>query len=324
VTTDASPRWLLLIHQLPPTPAYLRVKTARQLQKIGAVAAKNSVYALPNTEAAHESLTWVGREIAAGGGDYSICASSFIAGTTDQRMEALFSEARGRDFQALAAELRAQLKALGRGRRLNGAKRAAAISALARARRRFAEIAALDFFGAPDRDTAEALIATLETRVHEPVAAPVAHERAPEPRPVAATWVTRKGVHVDRIASAWLIRRFIDPQARFKFVPPQGYVPIDGEIRFDMFDAEYTHQGDLCTFEVLVRHFEIGDGAVTAIGEVVHDLDVRDGRFGRAELPGVERLITGIALTRERDEDRLALGSEVFDALHAAWRKKKP
>src|SRR4051794_38678676 len=149
---DAAPRWLLLIHQLPPAPAYLRVKTGRQLLKIGAVAVKNSVYVLPNTDAAHESFAWLAKEIAAGGGEATLCESSFVGGTSNEAVEALFHEARGKDYQQLADESRAVLKTLGKARRLDDTKRAAAEAALARARRRLAEIAELDFFGAPGRE----------------------------------------------------------------------------------------------------------------------------------------------------------------------------
>ena len=132
---------------------------------------------------------------------------------------------------------------------------------------------------------------------------------AEQEKPHGRIWVTRRGVHVDRIASAWLIRRFIDPEARFKFVSDKGYVPEPDEIRFDMFEAEYTHEGDRCTFEVLAGRFRIADAAVAAIGEVVHDIDVRDGKFARPETAGVERLITGIALTQPDDEARISLGA---------------
>ena len=124
--TDGAPRWLLLIHQLPPAPAYLRVKTGRQLLKIGAVAVKDSVYVLPNTEAAHESFAWLGKEIAAGGGEATVCESSFVGGTSNGAVEALFHEARGKDYQQLGEEARDAVKVLGKGRRSTTRKRAAA------------------------------------------------------------------------------------------------------------------------------------------------------------------------------------------------------
>jgi hypothetical protein len=311
------------MHQLPPYPAYLRVKTARQLQKIGAVAVKNSVYVLPNTESANESFAWLSKEIAAGGGEATLCESSFVGSTSNEAIEALFHSARGKDYQELADEVRAALKALGKAARIVEARRTVAQSALARFRRRLGEIAELDFFGAPSREATTSLLASLEERLRQPAGDPPPPKDAAPRRVRGAVWVTRKGVHVDRIASAWLIKRFIDSEAKLKFVPPKGYSPLDGELRFDMFEAEYTHEGDCCTFEVLARWFQIGDAAVLAIAEVIHDIDVHDGKFGRPETPGIERLVNGIALTQPDDEARIALGSQLFDALYEAWRRKK-
>jgi hypothetical protein len=317
------PRWLLLIHQLPPAPAYLRVKTARQLQKVGAVPVKNSVYVLPNTDSANESFAWLSKEIAAGGGEATLCESSFVGGTSNEAVEALFHAARGKDYQQLAEEIRAALKTLGRSTRIVEARRTVAQSAFARLQRRVGEIVELDFFGAPGREATTSLLASLEDRLRTSAADPPPPKDASPRRVRGAVWVTRKGVHVDRIASAWLIKRFIDPEAKLKFVSPKGYARQNDELRFDMFEAEYTHEGDSCTFEVLARRFQISDTAVSAIAEVIHDIDVRDGKFGRAETPGVERLINGIALTQPDDDARIAFGSQLFDALYEAWRRKR-
>ena len=136
----------------------------------------------------------------------------------------------------------------------------------------------------------------------------------------ARTWVTRTGVKVDRMASRWLIRRFIDPEARFKYVPAKGYRPEPGEIRFDMFDAEFTHEGDRCTFEVLVQRLRLDDPALVPIAEIVHDIDLKDSKFGRQEAAGVDRLIAGIALAHGDDEARQAQGSVVFENLYQSFR----
>ncbi len=121
--------------------------------------------------------------------------------------------------------------------------------------------------------------------------------------------MTRTGIKVDRMASAWLIRRFIDPEARFKFVPAKGYRPAPGELRFDMFEAEFTHEGELCTFEVLVRRFGLPDPALRAIAEIVHDIDVKDAKYGREEAAGIGQLVAGIAAAHADDEARLARGA---------------
>ena len=136
-------------------------------------------------------------------------------------------------------------------------------------------------------------------------------------------WVTRKGIHVDRIASAWLIRRFVDPDARFKFVPAKGYKPAEKELRFDMFEAEFTHDGDLCTFEVLVSRLGIDDRALVPIAEIVHDIDLKDSKFDRPETSGIDRLIAGIAMGHRDDESRLERGSAVFDGLYEYFSRKR-
>ena len=134
-------------------------------------------------------------------------------------------------------------------------------------------------------------------------------------------WVTRRGVKVDRIGSAWLIRRFVDPQARLRFIDPKSESPAAGERSYDMVGGEFTHEGDRCTFETLVRRLGLGDRALAAVAEVVHDVDIKDGKFGRPESPGLARLVAGIVSAHEDDEDRLAQGFPMFDALYESFRK---
>ena len=136
-------------------------------------------------------------------------------------------------------------------------------------------------------------------------------------------WVTRQGVQVDRIASAWLIRRFIDPGARFKFVPGTGYEAEPGELRFDMFEGEFTHRGDRCTFEVLLSHAGLTDPALGAIGEIIHDIDLKDGKYGREETAGVRSLIAGITASGGGDDQRLERGMALLDDLHRSFGGKK-
>ena len=131
-------------------------------------------------------------------------------------------------------------------------------------------------------------------------------------------WVTRRGIKVDRIGSAWLIRKAIDPEARFKFVDPAGYVPEPGELRFDMFDGEFTHEGPRCTFETLLARFDLADPALAALGEIVHDVDCKDALYERAEAAGLAAFIQGLVATTPGDLVRLERGSMMFDALYAS------
>ena len=314
----AEERWMLLIHQIPPKPAYLRVKIGRHLQRLGSVAIKNSVYALPRNDETLEDFQWVRREIVRGGGDASVLEARFVDGLTDEQVTALFHEAREADYREIAEQAREAVRELARRGPPAEGRRAEIAGQVARLRRRLAEIGAIDFFGAPGREIAEGLVSGLEETM-KPIREEVPVQPAARPDEYRGrTWVTRTGIKVDRMASAWLIRRFIDPEARFRFVPAKGYQPGKGELRFDMFEAEFTHEGDLCTFEVLVRRFGLVDPALGAVAEIVHDVDVKDGKYGREEAAGVGQLVAGIAAAHPEDEARLARGAALFDDLYAA------
>jgi len=304
-------RWLLLIHQLPPKPDYFRVKIWRRLQRIGAVAIKNSVYVLPHTEQAGEDFQWLRREIVAGGGEASVCQAAFVDGLSDGQIEALFRAQRDAEYGELARAAAEVAREGGDERESSGG--------VARLERRLAEIVALDHFGAPGRRAAEAALSRARDR-HKTGGRPRTAAARP-PRPVhGRTWVTRSGVHVDRIASAWLIRRFIDPKARFRFIAAQDARTAADELRFDMFEAEYTHEGDRCTFETLVARFGLSDPGVAVIGELVHDIDCKDGKFGRSETAGLERMIAGVVRRHTGDDARVERGAAVLDDLYEAFR----
>jgi hypothetical protein len=317
-------RWILLIHSIAPRPHYLRVKVGRRLQKVGAIAVKNSVYALPASEAAREDLEWIAHEITAEGGEASLCEARFIGGLTDDAIEAQFRAARQRDYAALAKAARRIVDGLSATSRLSSARRARVERALSRIRKRAEEIVAIDHFGAAGRLALDGLLRTADDKLRPPKApGPGGTPDLPSLRQVRGrTWVTRKGIHVDRIASAWLIRRFIDPEATLKYVEARGYAPAAGELRFDMFDAEFTHEGDLCTFEVLLARWGSGDAALRRIADLVHDVDLRDGKFGREETDGFTALITGICLQHRDDGARLDAGSALLDALHRTFQQR--
>ncbi|MGH7787625.1 MAG: chromate resistance protein ChrB domain-containing protein [Candidatus Binatia bacterium] len=312
-------RWLLLIHQIPPKPNYLRVKIGRRLQRLGAVAIKNSVYTLPSSDQAQEDLQWVLREIVDNGGEGSICDARFIDGLTDAQVEALFSAARDADYAAILDDARAPIAG-------DEGADSDAPAQVARLRRRLAVVAAIDFFGASGRVAVEGALAEMEQRLPTSPAGGPDSARSGAGRidlSGGRTWVTRRGVHVDRMASAWLIRRFIDPAARFKFVSGKGYAPEPGELRFDMFEAEFTHAADGCTFEVLLAAFAVADPALRPIAEIVHDIDLKDDKFGREETRGIDRLIVGLAMAHAEDELRVRAADTVWDGLYEYFRRKR-
>jgi hypothetical protein len=317
--------WLLLFHQIPPKPNYFRVKIWRRLQKLGAVAVKNSIYVLPKSDQAQEDFQWVLREIVEGGGEATLCEARLVEGLTDQQIEELFRSARSADYQQIADDCRRIAKNL-IGRRADKEENRTQVELdLDRLQRHFAEVVAIDYFGAPGQAAAQGLVTELETRLRGARGGKSETDFI-EPRlenPRGRTWVTRNGIHVDRMASAWLIRRFIDTEARFKFVPAKGYKPQSGELRFDMFEAEFTHEGDRCTFEILMRRFGLTDKALQAIAEIVHNIDLKDAKFTRHETAGMDHLIAGIAMGHKDDAARLERSSAVFDDLYEYLKKKR-
>lgn len=313
-------RWLLLIHQLPAKPAYLRVKTWRRLQSIGAVAIKPAVYALPATEQTQEDLEWLRREIEQAGGEAVICEARLIDGLTDADVRAQFNAARDNDYTEIAEELRALNARLDRGHAESPEELRTSFKRL---KSRHALNVAIDYFGASGREVSDGLIGALETGlresgVEEQDSSPV----SPLTNLTGRVWVTRQGVHVDRIACSWLIRKFIDPDAQIRFILPREYQHTPGELRFDMFDGEFTHEGDRCSFEVLTARAGLDDPALAAIGEIVHDIDLKEDKFGREETAGVKALINGICSSTHDDEQRIARGGTILDDLYAGFQRK--
>jgi hypothetical protein len=321
-----SARWLLLIHQLPAKPAYARVKIWRRLKSLGAVTVKNSVYALPCNAETREDFAWLVREIVELGGEAFSCEAALVDGLEDREVQALFDAARDEDYAEIADAAR-ELAA--RRDQLETAEaRAEFATQVTRLRRRLDEVVAIDFFGADGREPAKGLVSGLETdQQREDTAVREVQSGAVAGGLKGRVWVTRRSVQVDRIASAWLIRRFIDSEARFKFVSGTGYAAKPGELRFDMFEGEFTHRGDRCTFEVLVGEATTltgaEDPALVAIGEIIHDIDLKDGKYGREEAAGIRTLIAGIADARNDDEQRIARGAAVLDDLYKYFSGKR-
>jgi hypothetical protein len=295
---------------------YLRAKIRQRLARVGAVALKNSVYVLPRREDCLEDFQWIAQEAVTGGGEAHVASAEFDA-ATDASLRARFREARSADYAALAERLRAARRPRGASRTDAGGDDAS--SDLARGRRQFDEIRRVDFFDAPGRAGAEKALDALEERMNRSRGRMPA--RPPIRTPPGRTWVTRRGVKVDRIASAWLIRRFIDPKARFRFVDPSE-PGAAAEIRFDMVGGDFTHEGENCTFETLLARHAIRDAALRSVSEIVHDIDLKDGKFGRPEAAGVEQVLAGLLLAHTADEDRLEQGSALFEGLYESLRRK--
>lgn len=304
----------MLLHTLPPNPPYLRAKVMRRLTKLGALALKRSAYLLPADDGTLEDFQWLRQEICDEGGEAWVVDARFVSGLRDEEIRESFRAMRSSDYRALAAEARALLDRV----RDSGTPLDPSTIEADRRRllRRVDATRRIDFFHATEREEVEALMSTIERLAetgHE-TAAPIPTREELRSR----TWVTRTGVKVDRMASAWLIRRFIDPAATFVFVAPETTSPIRDALPFDMFEGEFTHDGNRCTFEVLLTVSGQGDDrGLAAIAQIVHDLDLRDDRYQRPETAGVAALIDGIVSRFDDDHRRIAESTPLFDALYA-------
>ena len=314
------PAWYLFIHQLPPKPLYLRAKVRRLLSQAGALPLKDSVYVLPAAEDRLPELRRIAREAIAGGGEAYVCLGSFVEHPTREELSAAFRRARNHDYRSLVAQIRGWSARLDRRSGASPPEGPLRLR-LAQARKTLDRLRRIDFFAAPERREAEASLARFAARLEEKP--PPA--RRPRKRPGAdlagRTWVTRQGIQVDRIASAWLIRRFIDPDARFRLIDPNLEEPQPEELRFDMADGDFAHEGDRCTFETLLLRAGIEDKALARVAEIVHEIDIKDGKFRPQEARGVEQLLLGMLAANPGDEQRLERGFALLDDLYRSFTR---
>jgi hypothetical protein len=322
-TASAARSWWAFAFYLPAEAASARVKIWRRLQDIGAASFKKALYLLPANPETLEDLEWTMKEVTAAGGQGVIFSASVVEGLSDAEISSLFDAARETQYRELADQVR---KALTAAERLRGRLTSAELSDQAvRFREQLTAIENIDFFQANGREQVQALIDTLESRASAAVGneAEAAVSTNPDPQLSGRTWVTRANIHVDRMASAWLIKRSIDPAARFKFVKDRNYQPAAGELRFDMYDAEYTHDAERCTFEVLLDLIDRPDAALRRIADIIHDLDLRDHKYQRPEAAGIKVMLDGLAANHERDEDRIERARFMFEDLYKSFTRAR-
>jgi hypothetical protein len=325
----ADPRWLLLAFQLPARLSSARVRVWRRLQQLGAVPTRNSVYVLPNTEQCAEDFEWLRREIEALGGAATVFTADAVSEGGTEDIVGAFQQSRADEYRALQKDIARISKAAGAGRagqagRAGRAGRAVEpkqVRAVRALRDRFDTLARIDFFGAAERGAAAFALADLERRMAGQTGQARQAGRAGGKKVAdyqRKRWVTRKRPGVDRMASAWLIRTFIDPRATFAFVDK----PAVSDVAFDMYGGGFGHRGGLCTFEVLCADFGIASPAVSHIAHIVHDLDLKEHVYAMPEAPVVERMVEGLRALHAQDGPLLEQGIAMFDALARSFEVK--
>ena len=309
--------WWMLVHQLPPDPPGLRMRVWRRLQDLGALQIKGSVYVLPATDSAREDLQWLLGEIRAANAEASLWRAGLVDGFTDEDLVVRFQAAAASDYETLEAEAQELREVLKLPKRQN-TRSTDTTRRLARLRARFEEIGRRDYFEAPRREIVGALLAEVDLQLQgSTMNIPVSPAKGTLDRGSfrGRVWVTRAKVHVDRMASAWLINRFIDPDASFVFTDDARRSPVPGGLRFDMYGGEFTHEGDLCTFEVLLRRFALSEPGLERVAQLVHDIDLKESRYAHAETSGVAASLDAIAEGAADDAARVAMAGTVFDGL---------
>lgn len=298
-------KWLLLLYGLPAKGNRARVHLWRQLKKSGALPFKTSASLLPDSPEHHERFQWLAQQVRDAGGDVTLLRVSEIEGLSSAAVVRQFNELRAADYDALRPVL---AKLIARNQRKPGGDFTADLEKLTR---QFEEIRRVDFFGCPRAQDVRMLF---QRAANLRQTAGKAGPRLSPKQYAGRTWLTRPRPQIDRVGSAWLIKRFIDPQARFVFANTPSAHPA--AIPYDMFEVEFTHHGDDCTFETLVKRFNLTDKAVRKIAEMVHDTDLEDGKFQTTECAGLDRILKGWARAGRSDEELIRLGGECFEALY--------
>ncbi len=318
--------WLLFFYTIPAKPGNLRMKIWRRLLKLGAVSLKGSVYLLPDSEDHREALHWLTGEVAGLKGEAAFVRVSGIETMSPEEIVALVNAQRDSDYLSIETALETLEVQLGSLQQLAEPQLVARVKAtLRKLLKEFRAIQALDFFHSPKGSALQERLEGFEEKLTQLAGPPAAAApRLAGPFRKAdyqgRVWVTRKNPFVDRMASAWLIRRFIDPQARFEFLEKEK--PASPEaVSFDVPGGDFSHAQDRCTFEVFLEAFGLPSKALRKIAEIVHELDLKDGKFANPLAAGVESILLGIRQTAAQDRDALEEGIQVFERLYAALAK---
>ncbi len=313
--------WLILIHQIPAKPTYLRAKIWRRLQQVGAIPIKQAVYVMPDTEQNFEDLGWIAKEITDRSGEAVILNAKLLEGLTDKQVVELFKKARRTDYEKILAEARTLLNSY-HSKGTTDSLLSECKAGLRRLTKSFNKTVGIDFFPGAEQSKTEAYLTEMETIFHKPGANDGA--QVVEKNTLSGhTWVTKSNVYVDRMASAWFIKRFVDTQASFKFITGTQYQPREGELRYDMQEAEYTHQDNYCTFEVLVKTFCPDDRGLGQIAKLIHDIDLKDELFDLPETPGFRIVLDAIVAASSNDLKRIEQAGAILDGLMINYTNKR-
>ena len=316
--------WLILSFSLPTKSQAIRVKVWRRLQTIGAVQVKNSLYVLPATAGNSEHFTWLAKEVEEADGEALFFETETILTMDDAAIMRLFTQERDAEYATLDAELHETLTQA-RGKEGVSLDREL-LSTRRKLTRRYEAIHERDYFPSGKGARTAALLSQLTALLDggADAAENIGIKTFPREAFAGKIWITRERPYVDRLASFWLVRRFLDPQARLAFVPPDAHIPKrEDAVRFDMTDAEFTHVGGRTTFEVMITAFSLEQDVPAGLVAAIRAIDLEEMDTAPTESRGIKRILDGLLLSINDDEQLVESALVLMDALSASYQKTK-
>jgi hypothetical protein len=291
--------WLVLLFTLPRAQASGRVDVWRRLKRTGSLPLESGGHLLPDSQENREKFEWLAESVRHYKGTALVLAVHEIGEVAPEDLRKRFMEARGPNYAAIIAEAKKIRPAA-----------AGSQAEIMRLRKRLQEVQAIDYFGGPMRERAEAAV---EELAGKPMMLAKKGSSPSKAEFLNRVWQTRPRPGIDRSASAWLITNFIDPKARFQFAQE----PIAGAVRFDMYQpGGFGHRGDDCTFETLLREFKLQSKPLKVLAEMIHDADLKDEKYGRTEAVAVDKILKGWMSKGMPDDELLSKGMELIDGLY--------
>jgi hypothetical protein len=316
--------WILFFYTVPSKPVSNRMKVWRKLMKAGAIQLKGAVYILPFNDEHYELLQWLVSEIGEMKGEGAFTRIEHIDTMKDSEIIALFNQQRANDYKIIGKALdniERRLSSIKQGGKAQDTK--VLSDQFRKLLKEYEDVKRVDFFSSTMGQALNERLKRVECEINKLSGTKKESLVTISCRVVddyqGKVWVTRKKPFVDRMASAWLIKKFIDKSASFDFIDEKDIDAVGkSSIVFDMRGGEFTHIGNVCTFEVLIKSFGLKDKTLKKIAEIVHDLDMKDDKYKPVESKGLEDILIGIRKTARDDVDTLEKGMQVFEMLYVS------